>query len=193
MKAVLMSIKAEWAQKIFCGKKTLEIRKSIPREISVPFRCYVYVSGNDAFDVLDCETGVIRNGNKKVVGSFICNQIDRYVRVGPTGIESEKSRYIFPDNFLQRACMTLQQVKTYGAGKEIYAWNVSDVQRISVPIPLNGFFYYGKCQQYSGGGCTNPPGYCGAEFGSDSCGRRVQKPPQSWCYVEDMEWTYKKP
>lgn len=41
MKAVLISIRPEWARKILNGSKTVEIRKTAPK-CGVPFKCYIY-------------------------------------------------------------------------------------------------------------------------------------------------------
>lgn len=40
MKRVLISIRPEWVEKIASGKKTIEVRKSAPKE--VPFKAYIY-------------------------------------------------------------------------------------------------------------------------------------------------------
>ena len=40
-KAVLISIRPEWVNKILTGEKTLEIRKNRPT-MQPPFRCYIY-------------------------------------------------------------------------------------------------------------------------------------------------------
>ena len=44
MKAILLSIKPEWAEKIYSGEKTLEIRKSVPR-CTFPAVVFLYESG----------------------------------------------------------------------------------------------------------------------------------------------------
>ena len=41
MKAVLISIRPEWVEKIIAGKKTLEVRKNRPK-LEAPFKCYIY-------------------------------------------------------------------------------------------------------------------------------------------------------
>ena len=53
MRAVLMSMKPEWWEKILSGEKTLEIRKSAPqskdgRAFRWPLTVLVYVSGTGA-------------------------------------------------------------------------------------------------------------------------------------------------
>ena len=37
MKSVLISIRPQWCEKIASGKKTIEVRKTAPKE--VPFKC----------------------------------------------------------------------------------------------------------------------------------------------------------
>ena len=41
-KAVLLSIKKQWLEKILSGEKTIEVRKTMPWEISYPFVVFCY-------------------------------------------------------------------------------------------------------------------------------------------------------
>jgi predicted transcriptional regulator len=41
MKSVLISIQPKWCELIASGKKTVEVRKTIPK-IEKPFKCYIY-------------------------------------------------------------------------------------------------------------------------------------------------------
>lgn len=40
-KAVMLSIRPRWVQKIANGKKTIEVRKTKPK-LETPFKCYIY-------------------------------------------------------------------------------------------------------------------------------------------------------
>lgn len=40
-KAVLISIRPEWCEKIINGRKAVEVRKTRPKLIP-PFKCYIY-------------------------------------------------------------------------------------------------------------------------------------------------------
>ena len=55
-KAVLLSIRPEWCEKILSGEKTVEIRKTRPK-LEPPFKCYIYctLAGSDSLfmDVLN--------------------------------------------------------------------------------------------------------------------------------------------
>ncbi len=41
MKAVLISIRPKWCEKIISGEKTIEVRKTRPK-MDTPFKCYIY-------------------------------------------------------------------------------------------------------------------------------------------------------
>ena len=43
MQAILISIKKEWWDKIKCGKKKIELRKTAPKQLEGTCTCYVYV------------------------------------------------------------------------------------------------------------------------------------------------------
>ena len=47
MKSVLISIQPQWCEKIASGKKTIEVRKSAPKE--VPFKAYIYCTKSDKY------------------------------------------------------------------------------------------------------------------------------------------------
>ena len=40
-KAVLISIRPQWCEKIASGEKTIEVRKTRPK-LKTPFKCYIY-------------------------------------------------------------------------------------------------------------------------------------------------------
>ena len=56
-KAVLISIRPEWGEKIINGRKTIEVRKTRPK-MNPPFKCYIYRS--------------VQGG---VIGEFVCDDI----------------------------------------------------------------------------------------------------------------------
>lgn len=41
MKAVLISIRPKWCEKIISGEKTIEVHKTRPK-MDTPFKCYIY-------------------------------------------------------------------------------------------------------------------------------------------------------
>lgn len=71
MKSVLISIQPKWCELIANGKKTIEIRKTMPK-IETPFKCYIYCTkkfykkGDGYFQGKYCG---------KVIGEFVCDKI----------------------------------------------------------------------------------------------------------------------
>ena len=58
-KAVMLSIRPKWCEKIISGEKTVEVRKTRPK-LETPFKCYIYCTvgraGYDALWILDAPT-----------------------------------------------------------------------------------------------------------------------------------------
>ena len=51
-KAVLISIRQEWCERIINGQKTIEVRKTRPK-MDTPFKCYIYCTTAQ----MDCTAG----------------------------------------------------------------------------------------------------------------------------------------
>lgn len=81
MKSVLISIQPKWCELIADGRKTVEVRKSAPKE--VPFKAYLYCT-NGRFDITDIDdltsesVRVVSEGRGKVIGEFICDRVDKF-------------------------------------------------------------------------------------------------------------------
>lgn len=105
MKNVLISIRPQWCEKITSGEKTIEVRKSAPKE--VPFKVYIYCTKHGkqffhngigekeclfknpdtgkikfdyAFEVMCCKNDYSKDNflSGKVIGEFICDKVDEY-------------------------------------------------------------------------------------------------------------------
>lgn len=176
MKAVLISIQPKWVEKIANGEKTIEVRKTAPN-CEVPFKCYIYCT----------------KASKKyqtICGCMVINTDELY-RLPNGEIKHDWSGELMccngeytRDNFLNgkvigefvcdnvewmsmrdcdNACMTLKEAVDYAKGKPLYAWHISDLKIYDKPKELSEFFTpMGKRPSYM-----------------------VERPPQSWCYVEE--------
>ena len=120
-KAVMLSIRPKWVEKIANGKKTIEVRKTRPK-LETPFKCYIYCTqGNDARR--------LRGSLGKVIGEFVCDCVtplynvcmDNWKRLagGLHNIEKE---------IVNQACLTEAKLHTYAAGKNCFAWHISDLR-----------------------------------------------------------------
>lgn len=173
-KAVLISIRPEWVEKILAGEKTLEVRKNRPN-MGTPFKCYIYCTNS----------GVamgMRGKHGKVVGEFVCNKITRLTHTGFSGFPGNRlvaiDGYTIDGSFpIYKSLLTTQQIEKYLDGKDGYVWHISNLKIYDTPKKLSKFLRpfencIGKvCDEY---GCA----YC--ENG------HIKRLPQSWCYVEEL-------
>lgn len=191
-KAVLISIRPKWVEKIVNGEKTIEVRKTRPN-IATPFKCYIYcTSGNISYK---CGNGMIchNSGGRIIIGEFLCNKIDRIVRVGYMGGMAPPSYFVEALNslsgilpiksLLNASCLTLRDLEAYFSGGCGYGWHISDLLIYDKPRELTEFrricpngLYCETCAMYS-----NNNGIC------NNGALPLRRPPQSWCYVEAMK------
>lgn len=109
VKTVLISISPMWLQMILSGKKTVELRKTIP-SCGHPFRVLFYCtkSGNS----------LTINGyqvNGYVVASAICErslEIDGF------------------DSAPEESCVSKEYIEAYAKGGQVCAWYLSDIKLI---------------------------------------------------------------
>lgn len=181
-KAVMLSIRPKWCEKIASGEKTIEVRKTRPK-LETPFKCYIYcTSGRPDLnipisperlmqDYLD--TGSMKSlncplGNGKVIGEFMC-----YATI-PISVE-----YSGPSHRITG--MTDKQIIDYlGNGKMGYGWHISDLKIYDKPRELREFKKSNRDCFYADLGL--------AKRDCPDCknsGCFLERPPQSWCYVEE--------
>ena len=90
-KAVLISIRPKWCEKIVNGEKTIEVRKTKPK-LETPFKCYIYCTlpkyPHEDFIATDYPRPQFYGGGK-VIGEFTC---DRIYEIRKRGIPIVTSR-----------------------------------------------------------------------------------------------------
>lgn len=115
-KAVLISIRPKWCEKIISGEKTIEVRKTRPK-METPFKCYIYCTrGKDARR--------LRGSWSKVIGEFAC---DRIYELAPLNHA--------PDDAEQQACLTREEIARYLKGIG-YGWHISNLRIYDHPRDL---------------------------------------------------------
>lgn len=135
-KSVLISVHPTWCAAIAHGKKTIEVRKSRPK-LAPPFKCYIYQTLPKSGDWNDMDG--------RVVAEFICDYIERYVRVGTSGSPRTYYRKVEPGTFLAKdidykaTCLTPNEFADYGNGKVLYGWHINDFKLYDTPKPLSDF------------------------------------------------------
>jgi predicted transcriptional regulator len=191
MKSVLISIQPQWCKLIASGEKTIEVRKTTP-QTDAPFKVYIY------------ETK--KGGCGKVIGEFVCKSVDTYkygnMCIGGTRLTSIPA-YEIDYLTLKRTCLQREELKKYGNymgghRKYLYGWNISALIIYKQPKELTHFTVNRYSQDIIDEGnfdCQKPDDCTCMDWldGGDNCftcifGARKQltRPPQSWCYVEEI-------
>lgn len=179
-KAVMISIRPKWCEKIIIGEKTIEVRKNRPN-METPFKCYIYCSKSGDARRLVGERG-------KVIGEFTC---ERIYKIGKRGIpENFDYCYLSLNEWgnddieteikaISVSCVSKEKLNAYGAKVPfLYGWHISDLKIYDTPKDVSKFSRpFENCIDKV---CD--------EFGCESCenGGHIKRPPQSWCYVEEM-------
>lgn len=204
MKAIMISVKPEWCRKILNKDKTLELRTTCPKEWKdflsgktnvrpEPTQVYIYCTKikdkkryTDEIDI-PLETEMYM-GNGRVIAEFTLDGIAEF--------------YVFENGSVQgwnwfglkRSCLTYEQIAEYiGLNKKGYAWHIDDLKIYDEPKELNEFEHYisnNRCPKKENGmNCEDCKSYnkehntCLALY---YLHKQVKRPPQSWCYVEEL-------
>ena len=182
-KAVMLSIRPKWCAKIASGEKTIEVRKTKPK-LETPFKCYIYCTRDKHLAFMQNQTGTNliacmdvnaaipvggAIGNGKVIGEFIC---DRIYELAPLNHA--------PDDVEKQACLTREEIVNYLKGTG-YGWHISDLRIYDTPKELSEF----KTLCRVDADCCACPYYNYIKMDCD--GRVIGRPPQSWCYVDDLQ------
>lgn len=162
---VLYSINRPHTDNIKSGRKLWEMRKTKPN-ILVPFTSFIYETKK-------------KGGCGKVIGEFIC---DETYTIKPD-FEYYSYGYDIDDDMLLETCLTQEELKEYGKGKTLYGLHISDLKIYDKPKELSEFKV----------ACNPKLCLSGCEsVHLDNCfrcinqgNRRLTRPPQSWCYVEE--------
>lgn len=158
-KAVLLSIQPVWCSKIVLKEKTVEVRKTKPEGVKAPFKCYIYCTKERS------KMGWLRIVPGKgwqrldgtVIGEFVCDKIWELAPICRA-----------PDDVEEMACMDRDRIVRYLSKCRGWAWHISDLKIYGIPRKLEEF-----------------TGLQSTRFGMRSV--EVTRPPQSWCYVEELK------
>ena len=215
MKAIMISIQPQCVSKILNKEKLVEIRKTKPK-CELPCKVYIYCTkpkkwwafsnwgatsdelvwkikdkvkmcnGLEVWDD-DCE-----KLNGKVVAEFTLNKVDTLERDLNDWLP--KNRYDVSNELLKNINLNQEQLWNYGQGKTLYAWHIDNLKVYDKPKELSefsGFIPNNKCEKHENGfACDKCDAYdkehdtCLALY---YCRKPLKRPPQSYCYVEELE------
>ena len=182
-KAVLISIRPKWCEKIANGEKTIEIRKRRPN-LETPFKCYIYCTkaperligilkdGDENYgEIYHGKTVFIKTGEgsvcdmwgkrQKVIGEFVCDRID-------TILPENEPYGIYDIDYVFQTRLEYGALWDYGNGQALYGWHISNLKIYDEPKKLSEFTGLRK-----------------TKFGMEPV--TITRPPQSWGYVEELQ------
>lgn len=169
-KAVMLSIRPKWCEKIASGEKTIEVRKTKPK-LETPFKCYIYCTlpkyPHEDFIATDYPRPQFYGGGK-VIGEFTCDRIYK--------IDKDSTDFLFKAGGLsvykkaaEEKCalcvaMTDDELHGYLGHCQGYGWHISGLKIYDAPKDLNEFrracpnsWYCESCAMYweNNGTCGN--------------------------------------
>lgn len=152
--------------------------------------------------------------NGCVIGEFVCDKIEdfycasvpyqkennlgygRFVDNGVYKVDGWHEGIVFErndrfmdsmlnNNDLKEMCLSAQEVFDYiGIGKHLYGLHISDLKIYEQPKELSEF--YRPCPVKEKGDCLSCDCLADNDYGG-VCTNNLTRPPQSWCYVEELK------
>ena len=178
-KAVLLSIRPKWCEKIVSGEKTIEVRKTRPK-LETPFKCYIYRTKGTASHIINGEWVQMEVGGT-IIAEFTCDRIYELGTHSPGGRYYVKGEDQPTTNDVARqSCLTLRDMHEYLQSKVGYGWHISDLKIYDKPRELRESMKSNRDCFYADLGL--------AKRDCPDCknsGCFLERPPQSWCYVQD--------
>ena len=175
MKSVLISIKPKWCELIASGKKTIEVRKTLPK-IETPFKCYIYstLDGGVKGDRLVKDGHASNAVCGMVIGEFICDQVVRTCGWRLRGYTQQCAKRTVEEAELPKlACLAIDEIVNYAGSenREVVGWHISDLKIYDKPKELSEFSYW---LGFISDGATDNHGH-------------LKRPPQSYMFVEELQ------
>lgn len=195
MKSILISIKPKWVAKILNGEKTVEIRKTEPK-CDLPVTVYIYCTkGGEKllnfplgfFPELDLKEGkpVKQHewiGNGKVVARFTLEYVQQInYDHNERGEKWYWTRWLKKPELYEKSGLDFEQINNYLNKKLGYAWYIEDLEIFDEPKELSEFYSLRLDKD------VNKLFDNSIQLRNGKWVKRLDKAPQSWCYVEEDE------
>ena len=178
-KAVLISIRPKWCEMIASRRKTVEVRKTVPK-IETPFKVYIYCTKEERGvgeipyrHFYQSVNGPMHFMGGTVIGEFVCDRI--------YGIVPDENGWGEEYGYSEHDCLSDLEMAAYLGDHSGFGWRISDLVIYDKPRKLNEFrrlcpesLYCESCAMWS------------EHRGCGNAALQITRPPQSWCYVEEL-------
>lgn len=212
MTAIMKSVTPQICEKVANGDCTILVSKTIPK-CEVPSKYYIYVTKAKKWfhsgiiltsnELLWLSNGKIKmcdgfelwaDGedyqcvNGKVIGEFVCDKTIKWQ------YDKGHQYYVeYPDDctsyFPYLKChseatgLKCSEIEKLGKGKPLYGLHISNLKIYDKPKELREFFK--PCPTKEKGDCFDCDCLADNDYGG-ICTNNLTRPPQSWCYVEEL-------
>lgn len=189
MNSYIVSIRPKWVEKIASGEKTIEVRKSVPKE--VPFKAYIYETKESKKRYLDDRFNSFFNNKShytdmgKIIGEFICDKVYLIKNQGSRFSVADEEQSV-TNEIARQSCLDYDDMVGYLGNKDGYGWHISDLKIYDEPKELSEFYrpcsYSGicySCERFRPNGTPN-------DKPNDFCDGTITRPPQSYMRVEEL-------
>ena len=211
MKSILISIKPQWCEKIASRRKTIEVRKSAPKE--VPFKSYIYATKPKKFykcgavstsdELLWFANGKIEMGdgfkfwadgdeyqnlNGKVIGEFVCDKIYTLKAYSYDGGNADLGRRKLIETFTP-GTMANYILDAIGMEQE-KAFDYLGEGGFGYGLHISDLKIYDKPKELSEFWtikCTNKRNGCLGCGIKPNCIKTITRPPQNYIFVEELK------
>lgn len=175
MKAILMSIKPKWCEKIFSGEKTIEVRKTAPK-LKPPFKVYVYQTKYRLCNKFINEVLNTVYDGCKVIGEFVCDEKHDIQFTGASYLINNDIS--LTNGIAKQSCLGFDDMFSYLGVKGGAALHITAPKLYDTPKELSEF--------------RKPDVWYTTETDNTSVlvhetGETITRAPRSWMYVEEIE------
>ena len=201
MRAIMKSVSPRICEKVANGDCTILVSKTAPK-CEVPFKGYIcctstkpylYREANPPFelfldnDLYEGEGYDDRLFSNKVVGEFVCDEIIEWQ------YDKGHQYYVdYPDDctsyFPYLKChseatgLRCSEIEKLGKGKTLYGLHISDLKIYDKPKELSEFKRWNRTEENAP--CAHTKWLYPDCKDCKAC--NLTRPPQSWCYVEEL-------
>ena len=193
MKSVLISIQPYWVFLIIAKamgwktdkEKTIEVRKNFPKAEDWNKLVEIYCSKDKkSFNRIPKEyQPLMEKFLGKVIGDFVCDKVYdlKYV---PT-VYYGKPAGTYEEMICNSSCLSVDQIKEYAKGRDIYGWHISNLKIYDKPKKLSEFKVECPIKNKINGDCQLCKYANFSHYGNrPKCNAYLKRPPQSWQFIE---------
>lgn len=198
MKSVLISTRPKWCEKICheigkeeSGKpiyeKRIEVRKTAPKE--VPFKAYIYETKESKRRYLDDRFNSFLDNKShytdmgKVIGEFICDKVYSIKNQGNSFVVANEEQGV-TNEIARQSCLDYDDMVGYLGNKDGYGLHITALKIYDKPKELSEF--RSPCSRKQCASWCKDMKLDGHLNCLNRDKRFLTRPPQSWCYVEEL-------